>query len=190
MAIRTRNEIQIFNHLSIYLATKWKKIISIWIWWFIYLFIFPTPPPHFWGLKAFKNHFFLKIFILNFFFWWKVLGKKSIGAMQWARHGYLHFCMLWEPPQFGFGVVGALVTSLLRQLEDVGRGSKHMLGRHYPMEASLVESIWKGLGFLPSSGFLKKKLGEFSQFVKNVLEKESPKFIYFLHHQKLQQFCR
>ncbi len=46
------------------------------------------------------------------------------------------------------------MTSLLRQLEDVGRGSKHMLGRHYPMEASIVESIWKGLGFLHRSDFL------------------------------------
>jgi hypothetical protein len=27
------------------------------------LFIFPTPPPHFWGLKASKNHLLLKIFI-------------------------------------------------------------------------------------------------------------------------------
>jgi len=65
------------------------------------------------------------------------------------------------------------VTLLLCQLEDVGKGSKYMLGRHYPTEASLVKSIRKGLGFLPSSDFL-FSCGEFWQFVKNILEIESP----------------
>jgi len=62
-------------------------------------------------------------------------------------------------------------------------GSKYMLGCHYPTEASLVKSIWKGLGFLPSSDFLFFG-GEFSQFVKNVLEKESPQILFYFKSPK------
>jgi hypothetical protein len=102
-----------------------------------------------------------------------------------VRHGYLHVTR--EPPQFGFGVVGTLVTLLLHQLEDVGRESKYNLERHYPTEASLVKSIWKGLGFLPSSDFEFFFCGEFSPIVKNILENESPNLL-FLNHQKLQIF--
>jgi hypothetical protein len=98
--------------------------------------------------------------------------------MQWARHGYLHFCMLWEPPQFGFGVVGALVTLLLlSQLEDVGRGSKHMLRCHYPMEVSLVKSIWKGLGFsLPV--IFKKKIVVNSHNLWKMFWKKNPSNLF------------
>jgi hypothetical protein len=61
----------------------------------IYLFIyFLHPTPHFWGLKTSKNHFSLKIFILNFSFWRKVSGKKKALVLCNVRHGYLHFCML------------------------------------------------------------------------------------------------
>ncbi len=134
---------------------KTNILISIWIRWITYLFIyFLHPTPHFWGLKAFKNHFFLKIFILNFSFWRKVSGKEKhwcyamcvmaicIFACYESRHSLVlvWWVLLWH--RF-------YVNS--RMWEG---GTKYMLGRHYPMEASLVKSIWKGLGFLPSSDFL------------------------------------
>jgi hypothetical protein len=126
----------------------------------IYLFIyFPQPTPHFWGLKTSKNQFFLKIFIFNFSFWRKVLGLKkkalvlcngrvmaiwifacyesrhSLVLLWWVllRHRFYNNSRMWE------GEVNNICS---------GATTPHT-------EASLVKSIWKGLGgFLPTSDFL------------------------------------
>lgn len=72
MAIKTRNEIQIFNHLSIYLATKWKKnhfYMNLVIYLFIY---FPHPTPSLMGTESLQK----SLLSQNFHFKFLYFGEK------------------------------------------------------------------------------------------------------------------